>query len=233
LLHPYVINDVGTGLLGAFAVSLGVFERYRTGVGQHVGASLTQTAALHQGAYMLSYPGSVSDEPSGVNARGWNALHRMYAASDGWFFLGARADQADAVAKVVGLNAGRDAVADVGATGKLARALETTFATRPHSIWVQKLNAADIGSHAIQSQIEAAGDVTLARRGVVLGKPAANEPVVRSPGIGPWLTRTPPRPGSVEAPFGFHTEAILTEVGLASAIPQLVADGAASLVGDD
>lgn len=63
ILGPYNLVDIGTGVLGTFATALGLYYRLCTGTGQHVQASLCQTATYHQSPYMLDYKGAVAHEP--------------------------------------------------------------------------------------------------------------------------------------------------------------------------
>jgi crotonobetainyl-CoA:carnitine CoA-transferase CaiB-like acyl-CoA transferase len=103
ILGPYNLVDIGTGVMTAFAVGLGVYHRLLTGKGQHVQSSLSQTATYHQTPYMLDYAGKVYDEPRGWTALGTGPLQRFYRAQDGWFFLGARPSEAGRVAEAVGI----------------------------------------------------------------------------------------------------------------------------------
>ena len=82
------------GCLGAYAVLLGLMERsHRTGPVE-VGTSLVSAAHLVQLPYVYDYEGrSPFDEPSGPDAMGEHALYRLYRASDGWLFLGAKREQ--------------------------------------------------------------------------------------------------------------------------------------------
>ena len=86
--QPYLLDDYGTGIRGAFAIALGVFHRTRSGRGQHINISLVETATYHQAQFLLDYRGKVWDEPRGIHARGSSPLHRLYKASDGWLFVG-------------------------------------------------------------------------------------------------------------------------------------------------
>src|SRR3954465_4602568 len=103
ILGPYNLVDIGTGVMTACAVGLAVYHRLRTGEGQHVQTSLSQTATYHQTPYMLDYQGKVYEEPRGWEAKGTGPLMRFYRASDGWFFLGALPSEAGTVGEAVGV----------------------------------------------------------------------------------------------------------------------------------
>ena len=55
ILGPYNLVDIGTGVLATFATALAVYHRLIAGQGQHVHASLAQTATYHQAPYMFDY----------------------------------------------------------------------------------------------------------------------------------------------------------------------------------
>jgi crotonobetainyl-CoA:carnitine CoA-transferase CaiB-like acyl-CoA transferase len=77
ILGPYNLVDIGTGVLATFATALAFYHRLITGKGQHVHASLVQTATYHQALYMLDYQGRVANEPRGYEALGTDPLQRF------------------------------------------------------------------------------------------------------------------------------------------------------------
>jgi crotonobetainyl-CoA:carnitine CoA-transferase CaiB-like acyl-CoA transferase len=135
VLGPYNPLDYGTGMMAAFAATLGLFHRARTGEGQHVSTSLAHVGTFHQATLLFS--AVESSEPAGREALGSSALQRFYRAADGWFFLGARDDQAQLV------------VAATGAPRAFEADLEVAFATEPVAHWVALLQERGIGAHAI------------------------------------------------------------------------------------
>jgi crotonobetainyl-CoA:carnitine CoA-transferase CaiB-like acyl-CoA transferase len=105
ILGPYNLVDIGTGVLTTFATALAIYHRCRTGAGQHVQTSLSQTATYHQTPFMLQYagkPATSEDEPRGWEALGTGPTNRFYRASDGWFFLAATPDQIERLNGVLG-----------------------------------------------------------------------------------------------------------------------------------
>ncbi len=82
------VCDYATGHLSAFAILLALFHRLRTGEGQHVQASLSQTGTYLQIPFMLDFEGRVWDEPRGIQARGWSlpctAYTRAATAGSSW-----------------------------------------------------------------------------------------------------------------------------------------------------
>jgi crotonobetainyl-CoA:carnitine CoA-transferase CaiB-like acyl-CoA transferase len=103
LMQPFAIDDYGTGLLATFGTALALYHRLRTGRGQRVEAALAFTASLIQSPYLQDYAGKRWDEPRGQTALGTGPLQRLYRASDGWLFLGARPANLPALAAVEGL----------------------------------------------------------------------------------------------------------------------------------
>jgi crotonobetainyl-CoA:carnitine CoA-transferase CaiB-like acyl-CoA transferase len=86
-LFTIYLNDNIAGHVHALGVMLALLHRDRTGEGQMVNCSLSQVATMHQVPFMIGHAGRTSDEPTGLSARGWHALHRLYRARDGWFFV--------------------------------------------------------------------------------------------------------------------------------------------------
>ena len=84
---PYTFNDYGTGLMAAYGVIMALLERERTGEGQRVETALSYTASTFSSPYMLDYVGYDRNEIEGPDAKGFNALSRLYQSSDSWFFL--------------------------------------------------------------------------------------------------------------------------------------------------
>ena len=89
-LQPFAINDYGTGINGAVGVGLALYHRLRTGEGQQVFTALARTASTLQSSFLHEYEGKHWDEPSGQDAKGEGAHHRLYEASDGWLFVGCK-----------------------------------------------------------------------------------------------------------------------------------------------
>jgi len=56
-LAPFPVNDYGTGIMAAYAVMLALYERSRTGQGQHVDAALAYTGSLLQSPFLIDFAG--------------------------------------------------------------------------------------------------------------------------------------------------------------------------------
>jgi crotonobetainyl-CoA:carnitine CoA-transferase CaiB-like acyl-CoA transferase len=214
IYQPYLVNDVGTGIMGALAAVLGLYRRAKTGHGQHISTSLSHVATMHQGIYLFGgLPTRRATEPTGPDALGWSALQRLYQASDGWLFLAATPDQITALVQVLALP---EHVADSRQIEKPQGPLAVAVAARIHQEtrehWIHALAARGITAQAVREISEVANDPTWHRRGVLRyhrnGEGKDNVPVL---GLGavPW----PVAPRSVLHPgtLGADTSAVRSE----------------------
>jgi crotonobetainyl-CoA:carnitine CoA-transferase CaiB-like acyl-CoA transferase len=216
ILGPYNLVDVGTGVMTAFAVGLGVYHRLRTGKGQHVQSSLSQTATYHQTPYMLDYAGKRYDEPRGWTALGTGPTMRFYQARDGWLFVGARASEAGRIAEAVGIEA--PGGPDLGA---FEEALEARIAQGTVASWVDRLRAAGIGAQAVVPLAELMTDPWVCAHGLSVTQRSDEVGDVTYPGPSVRMTDTPVRLGPPVRQPGADAASVLREVGLEDAIPSL------------
>jgi crotonobetainyl-CoA:carnitine CoA-transferase CaiB-like acyl-CoA transferase len=219
--QPYLLDDYGTGIRGAFAIALGLYHRHKTGRGQHIDISLAETATYHQAAFLLDYAGKIWNEPRGTDARGSGPLHRLYQASDGWFFLGAGADGRERLATVEGFQDVRGV--DESA---LERLMEHRLREQPTHIWESRFRAAGIGAHAIARVEDLMADPWVRSHGLSLTQTIAGVGEMTMPGVAARLSRTPVRVGEPVHPVGSDAAQILGDIGLASEVDRLVAEGA-------
>jgi crotonobetainyl-CoA:carnitine CoA-transferase CaiB-like acyl-CoA transferase len=219
LMQPHPVNDFGTGHLAAFAILLALYHRMRTGEGQLVGASLAQTATLLQTPFMLAFDGKRWEEPGGQACRGVSPLARLYQASDGWLFLAARSPEQ--LAGTVGLE-GLD-------PGCLEADLESRLRHETAACWVERLTAAGVGAHVLNTPEQAMADAWATRQGVSRSVtfPEAGPGVIVGPA--PRLSLTPMRPGAPAAPLGWHARELLEELGFGDRVVELVEQRAVTL----
>jgi crotonobetainyl-CoA:carnitine CoA-transferase CaiB-like acyl-CoA transferase len=85
--QPFAVNDYGTGLMGAFAAALALYQRERTSAGQQVEAALAYTATILQSPIL--HRESVPED----NALGWSADHRLERTAHGWEFVAPNVSQ--------------------------------------------------------------------------------------------------------------------------------------------
>ena len=207
ILGPYNLVDIGTGVMTAFAVGLGLYHRMLTGKGQHVQTSLSQTATYHQTPYMLDYAGKVYDDPRGWTALGTGPLQRFYRAQDGWFFLGARESDAGRVTKATGVQTVGD--------------LEDRFLEQPLAAWVERLRAAGVSAQAVVSLPDLMTDPWVREHGLSVSQCSEEVGEVTYPGPSIQMSDTPVRLGPPARQPGADGPAVLAEVGLADAVERL------------
>ncbi len=208
ILGPYNLVDIGTGVLTAFATSLALFHKARTGQGQHVQTSLCQTATYHQTVYALDYAGAVHDEPRGWEALGSGPLQRFYQASDGWFFLGARESETRRIAEMTGAG---DDVGD----------LEAAFAQRPAAHWVDCLRQAGISAQAVVKLPDLMRDPWVREHGLSVSHVSDEAGDVTYPGASVSMSATPMRVGSAAHRPGGDAHDVFGEIGATEMIPAL------------
>jgi crotonobetainyl-CoA:carnitine CoA-transferase CaiB-like acyl-CoA transferase len=204
----FPLCDFGSGHLFALAILLGLFHRARSGLAQAVQSSLVQAGTYHQIPYMLSYDGREWNEPGGPRANGWGPLDRLYRANDGWFYLAAPRADATVLACVAGLNGVESLAICV-----LAQELEHRFATASADTWVERLRGAGVAAQRLLTVEEVMEDPLAKSRGLSVVRTHPGIGAMRMVGIGPRLTRTPARLTFPAAAMGWHTRAILAELG--------------------
>jgi crotonobetainyl-CoA:carnitine CoA-transferase CaiB-like acyl-CoA transferase len=208
ILGPYNLIDIGTGTLAAFATGLGIYHKLRTGHGQHVQASLCQTATYHQTPYMLQYAGHVSDEPRGYMTLGTGPLNRFFKAQDGWFFMSLPTSDAAKLKDVEGLEAGESD-------------LEVQFSGLPADVWVERLRKAGIAAQVRVPVAELMVDPYVRSRGLSVAQDVDGVGETTAPGLPVRLSRTPMRLGEPPHRPGADALRILEEIGLAEELPKL------------
>ena len=196
-LQPFAINDYGTGINGAFGVGMALYHRLRTGEGQQVFTALARTASTMQSSFLHEYEGKHWDEPSGQDAVGEGPHHRLYEASDGWLFVGAKPEQASELPS------------------------EDEFRANTVAEWVASLTAKGIGVSAVESVEEAMTNDRAVRLGMSITREHEGRGRVRTNGPSIQMSRTPTlvgrpamQPGSAAAEVLGERESELSEAGV-------------------
>ena len=73
--------------MAAYGIILALLERKRTGHGQMVHTSLAQTGSTFSSPFLVDYSGHERNEVEGLEAKGLDALSRLYEATDGWLVI--------------------------------------------------------------------------------------------------------------------------------------------------
>ena len=217
-LAPYPANDYGTGLLGAYAVSLALLHRKNTGQGQHVDSALAYTATMLQSGLLQDYAGKKWDEPAGQDVLGSGPLNRAYQASDAWVFLAAQDGELARCPELADL-AGKSGAA-------LEQALEELVRTRGADAWVAALTKAGIGAHRIilDSNVLMQDPVVCAR-GLSITREHDEIGPVTTTGPGPRLSGTPLVAGKPASKPGTDAPSVLAEIGLGGEVERLLREG--------
>jgi crotonobetainyl-CoA:carnitine CoA-transferase CaiB-like acyl-CoA transferase len=104
----------------------------------------------------------------------------------------------------------------------LARAFSDRFGTETASHWVQALRSADLAAIPVASLDDAT--TYLFSRGAVYFEEGLDGVRVPRPGIGAWLSETPPKAGANPGPIGSQVVEVLEDLGLDSEAMESLAD---------
>lgn len=216
-------SDYGAGHLSALATLMGLYHRLTAGEGQHAYCSLVQAATFHQMIFAVDYEGKVWDEPHGPEALGWSARDRLYASSDGWFYLVVANDadrsalnEIEGLADIAGLEA-----------GALAEKLTACFATQDTQTWTTRLNAARVPAYAVADFQELLNSEIVRDRGLVISRVHPGIGDVRAIGIAPYMSLTPVHSTEpIAYPPGSATAQIVGQAGLGERWDDLMHCGA-------
>ncbi|WP_043837382.1 CaiB/BaiF CoA transferase family protein [Muricoccus aerilatus] len=215
------IADLGSGLFTLYGVLSAYIERQRTGLGQHVDASLFETALALSIWEVTEFWGTGRvPQPLGTANR-MSAPYQAVRAADGHFVLGAANQKLwTALCGVIGRpeliedprfadNPGR-----LRHRLELIETLEKTFAARPAAEWIEMLLAAGIPAGPVNDFAQAlAADHTRARNMVMeIDHPAEGR--INALGFPVKLSRTPQAVRHPPPLLGEHTQEILRELGL-------------------
>jgi crotonobetainyl-CoA:carnitine CoA-transferase CaiB-like acyl-CoA transferase len=217
VLGPYNLVDIGTGVLATFATGLALYQRLSTGRGQHVGASLVQTATYHQAPYLLeSAQGRLPAEPRGYQALGEGPLQRFYQCRDGWLFLAATEGDLPALGRLLSLDGHPK-----GAGEGLEAALAARFAAEPVRDMASRLEQAGVAAHRVVEVAELMGDEGVRKAGLSVTQEVEGAGACTMPGLSFHLSGTPARLGDPPQRPGADAPAILAELGLGDRLAAL------------
>ncbi|MGZ8745896.1 MAG: CoA transferase [Mycobacterium sp.] len=210
-LNMLVDGDSNAALTLLAALSLGLYETRKTGVGQFMRTSMIGTNAWAYSDDFCSYEGKPPIPLCDDEYYGTGTLDRVYPASgDGWVCLSVRSD-AELSALLATMGLPEVAADDDG----LEALLTAKFAERPAAEWESALTAARVGCvevNMLGQPVFTSYDPVLRETGLTV---AADHPV-----FGEMVRAAPPvvfseTPGRVAPPClrGQHNRSILTELG--------------------
>jgi crotonobetainyl-CoA:carnitine CoA-transferase CaiB-like acyl-CoA transferase len=136
------VHDVATAALATLGILAALFARARTGLGQHVTASLAASSVFLQSGELTTFAGRPAAQAGGIDFPGPSPVRRYYQASDGWLAIAATTP-----AHVAGLLAAvghpqwSALASETRGEDALADRLSGVLAQRPVQTWVAELAA--------------------------------------------------------------------------------------------
>ena len=228
-LQTNAVNDYGTGFMGAYAISLALLERQRSGRGQHVDSALAYTGVTLQSPFLIGHEGQRWDETTGLDALGDGPLHRAYRAEDGWLFLGLRGREVERFGAVEGLTDLADATPD-----GLQAALEERLPSMSVDSWVERLSGAGIGaSRVLESPQDLMDDPWVIEHGLSVTREHDEIGELTTTGPAARLSRSPVVPGDPAPRPGSNARDILEGIGFVDRFDELLQSGAVRVTGVD
>lgn len=223
VFHAIALNDLATPMLGAYGAMLALYERNRTGKGQHVETSLTNASVAVQSGDFIDYPDIKRTYPGDTGILGLSATYRHYQGKDGrWFFvlcaeephwrsLCRAIQQEELLSDLRFRTPEKRAENDEG----LAEILAATFADKSTADWVQVLRAEEVPVVPSRTGTEMLNDPYLLATGVLEEQTHPEYGWVRLLGVVPRFSGMS---GVIRRPaplLGEHTEEVLRELAFA------------------
>lgn len=212
--------DVMTGMMAAVGILAALWERERSGRGQHLDLSLFEVGLSAMANLAQSYLVSGVAPRRIGNAHPQIVPYQAFEAADGWFIVAVGNDQQyRRLCEAIGrpelwaderfqTNAGR-----VRHRAELVPALAAIFRTRPRAAWLEALKAASVPAAPVYDLAEALADPQAAARRVVWETPhplLGKVSMVASPLQ--HLSRTPAGIAGPPPLLGEHTREVLAGV---------------------
>ncbi|MFC1977226.1 CaiB/BaiF CoA transferase family protein [Chloroflexota bacterium] len=223
VFHAIALNDLATPMLGAYGAMLALYDRTRTGKGQHVETSLTNASVTVQSGDFIDYPNMKRTYPGDTGILGLSATYRQYQGEDGrWFFvlcaeelqwrsLCRAIQQEELLSDLRFQTPEKRAENDEG----LAEILAAAFADKPAADWVQVLRAEEVPVVPSRTGTEVLNDPYLLATGVLEEQTHPEHGWVKLLGVVPRFSGMS---GVIRRPaplLGEHTEEVLRELAFA------------------
>ncbi|MGC3980347.1 MAG: CoA transferase [Steroidobacteraceae bacterium] len=202
VMLPYLINDYGTGILGAFATGLALFHRTRTGIGQRAEASLAQTATLHQWGRLLET---------------WH--QHLYRSSDGWLFIAQPVDNTAALRKLFDIASSEQSDSNITAI------ISTATTQQPTQYWLERCAKHGITAMQLETQRSAMQTPYAIEHGLTHAARQRMSGTLEHPGITVHLSGTPKIHGAVPEAAGTDLEEVFAIGGMSDRLESLLDKG--------
>jgi len=220
VFHAIAINDLATPMLGAYGAMLALYDRARTGKGQHVETSLTNASVVLQSGNFIQYPGMERTCSGDTGILGLSATYRHYQAQDGrWLFVLCAGEPhwqglCRAIQQEEMLSNPRFQTPEKRAENdrELTKVLTAAFAKKPAADWVKALRAEEVPVALSQTGTEVLSDPHLLATGAFEEQTHPQYGWVRLLGAVPQfsgMSRVIRRPAPL---LGEHTGEVLREL---------------------
>ena len=217
-MGPSVI-DMGTGMLAFAGACAALLARAQgKAKGQHVEASLMQTAVAQLGYHFTAYT-MAGIVPQRTGSAVWHIVpYQAFRTADGWVLAGATNDAVWVrLAEAIGMAHLATDPLYVSARGRADRREELIALISPkflaHSTeeWVKRLDAARVPCSAVQDVAQAIAHPQLAAMDMVHEVDDGRGGTLRLAGVPLCMSATPPQPGRRPPDLGEHTESVLRD----------------------
>lgn len=222
VFHRISINDEMGALLGAYAASLAIFHKTRTGQGQFMETSLLRAAVTLQSGQFIRYKGMKRKYIGKPDIRGESATNRMYQAKDGeWLYVCcAKEQQWQAMCRVISMpGLAEDPRFSTPAArkrhdGALGRILADIFLLQQANIWTFMLILQGVPAAWVQHMDDLLHtDQHCQETGVFVTQQHPRFGTIKLQGPVPELSETPAQVKRLAPVLGQHTDEVLFELG--------------------
>jgi crotonobetainyl-CoA:carnitine CoA-transferase CaiB-like acyl-CoA transferase len=212
------VAGVGGGALwAAFSIMAALFAREKTGLGQHIDVSMTDTVftfmTMIAGSYFMDYILPRRGKESHNGGRAWYSVYKT--KDDRYIALGMfEAKFWEKFCNAIGRPdyiPNKDAPWEV--QEKMKQELSELFATRTVDEWMEILDPLDICVSKVKNIEEAIADAHLNKRGMIIELDHPAEGKIRSLGFPVKFSEQPYTVRMAPPTLGQHTEEILQEIG--------------------
>lgn len=212
------IGDLGGGMFGAMGIMAALYEREKSGIGQHVDISMLdcQISMLN---YMATMHFLSTEDPYPIgNSHFVHVPYNSFTTSDGQIIIAVIFDKFwDNLVELVDFDAFRDSKYATQ-PGRLADKafiednLSRILATNSCDYWLQRLEAKRIPCARVNSLSGALNDEQVLARNMVVDLHHPGGKKTRGPGNPIKLSRTAQESFSAAPLLGEHTDGVLCEV---------------------